>query len=250
MKPWHEQDAFWEDLEGHLFSPARLEQTAGEVDQVLALAGVKPGATVLDLCCGPGRHSMELAHRGFAVMGVDRTRRYVEEARRNARARGLSSAQFSVADMRSFRQPDAFDLVINLFTSFGYFEDPADDRRVMDNVYASLRRGGRFLIDTHGKESLAARFRPRDWYEEDGAIFLEERVVSQDWGWIDSRWNRLQADRRSEFRVSHRLYSAVELKRLARDAGFSEAVVFGALDGTPYDHRATRLVLLAAKGSA
>jgi len=247
MKPWHEQDAFWRDLAGHLFSPARLEQAAAEVDRVLALAEVKPGAMVLDLCCGPGRHSLELARRGFSVTGVDRTKLYVEEAQRNARERGLPSADFVLADMRAFREPEAFDLAINLFTSFGYFEDPADDRRVMENIHASLRSGGKLLIDTHGKESLAARFRPRDWYEEDGAIFLEERTLSQDWSWIDARWIRLEEEKRSEFRLSHRLYSAAELKELARQVGFSGTRVFGSMEGTPYDHRATRLVLLATK---
>lgn len=76
VKPWHEQDAFWQTMADKMFAAAQWEQAAIEVDQILALAEVPAGASALDLCCGPGRHSFELARRGFVVKGVDRTRSY------------------------------------------------------------------------------------------------------------------------------------------------------------------------------
>ena len=247
MKPWHEQDAFWETMAEHMFTPARMQQAAADIDQVLTLAATAPGSRVLDLCCGPGRHSLELARRGFSVTGVDRTRAYLDRAAAGAREMGLANVTFTQADMREFRQAAVFGLVINLFTSFGYFEDPLDDLRVMENIHQSLEPGGKLVMDVLGKETLAARFRPHDWYEEDGVLFLEDRVLSRDWGWIDTRWIRIQGSTRSEFTLSHRLYSAVELSSLARQAGFRETRAFGSLEGTPYDHRAGRLVLVATK---
>lgn len=230
-----------------MFTPARLQEAATDVDQVVRLASVHSGARVLDLCCGPGRHSVELARRGFVVKGVDRTKAYIERARLRARELGLESADFAIADMRAFREPNTFDLVINLFTSFGYFDDPTDDCLVMANIYDSLRVGGKLLMDVLGKEVLAGKFRFHDWYEEGGVLFLEERVLSRDWGWIDSRWIRIEGAQRTEFGLSHRLYSAAELSGLALQVGFKETRAYGSLEGIPYDHQASRLILLATK---
>ncbi len=70
MKPWHEQDAFWETMAFKMFAPQRWQQAATDVDQLLALVPLPGGSHVLDLCCGPGRHSLELARRGFVVTMV------------------------------------------------------------------------------------------------------------------------------------------------------------------------------------
>lgn len=247
MKPWHEQDEFWETMANHMFTPDRLRQAVADVDQVLKLTLVPTGARVLDLCCGPGRHTLELARRGFVVTAVDRTKAYLEGAQAVARKEALKSVTFVLQDMRTFREPEAFDLVLNLYTSFGYFSDPAEDRQVMQNVYDSLRTGGRLVLDVLGKEVLAAKFRPHDWTEENGALFLEERVLSRDWSWIDTRWIRIDSAGRTEFKLSHRLYSAAELSALAAQAGFPDVQAYGSFEGIPYDHTASRLVLVATK---
>ena len=79
--PWYENDVLWEKVERHIFSKWRLESATAEMDQLLELAGIAPGAAVLDLCCGVGRHSLELARRGFEVTAVDRTKLYLKRAR-------------------------------------------------------------------------------------------------------------------------------------------------------------------------
>ncbi|MBN2129914.1 MAG: class I SAM-dependent methyltransferase, partial [Sedimentisphaerales bacterium] len=149
--PWHEQDAFWQTFESVIFDQERLDLAPGEVEHIIRLLALKPGDTVCDLCCGVGRHSAELARRGFAVTAVDRTRRYLESACGRA-GDGDLSIEFVQEDMRDFCRPGGFDAVLNLFTSFGYFGARADDRRVVENAYRSLRPGGRFLIDVVGKE--------------------------------------------------------------------------------------------------
>ena len=98
-----------------------------------------------------------------------------------------------------------------------------------------------------GKEILARIFRERDWREEGGVMWLEERKVSKDWSWIDNRWILLRGDKRQEFRVSHRLYSAAELAALLRECGFGKVEIHGDLAGSPYDHTAERLVVVAQK---
>ena len=130
---WFEDDAFWETLEGFLFSQFRSSDvTVSEADQMLALVALPEGAAVLDLCCGPGRHVLEFARRGFQVTGVDRTEKYIETARAAAISEGLA-VELVQRDMRKFQRQQAFDLALNLFSSFGYFADEAEDLQVLQN---------------------------------------------------------------------------------------------------------------------
>lgn len=200
----------------------------------------------MDLCCGPGRHSLQLARAGFSVTGVDRTKIYLEQARRQAKKEKLK-VKLVHKDMRSFCRRDAFDAVINLFTSFGYFEDINDDRKVARNVYHSLKDKGVFLIQLMGKEVLASKFRERDWHERDNVLILEERKVCANWSWIENRWIMIKEGELEEFKVSHRIYSAVELAALLKDCGFATIDVYGDLSGAPYDRAAKMLVAVAHK---
>ena len=142
--PWHEDPTFRGTLEGLLFPPEKLDAAADELDALLSLADVG-GGRMLDVPCGVGRHAVELADRGFEVTGVDATGRYLETARRRAEEAGVDP-ELVGADMREFRRPEAFDLVLNVYTSFGYFEDRDDDRLTARNFHESLAEGGRLVM--------------------------------------------------------------------------------------------------------
>ncbi len=250
MSDWHSDDTFWETLSDWMFPPERWQMTGKEVDHILALLNLPKGASILDMPCGPGRHALELARRGFHVTGVDRTAAYLDRARRQAEAEGLH-VEWVEADMRAFRRPNAFDAILNLFTSFGYFEDPAEDRRVAENFFASLKPGGQLLMEMMGKEVLARIFQERDWREdESGALLLEERKITRNWGRLENRWILIRDGQRREFRLSLRLYSAVELTALLAGVGFIELEAYGSLAGEPYDQTARRLTVLARKPAA
>lgn len=230
-----------------MFTEERWTRAPAEVDQIVKRLRIKPGARVLDLCCGPGRHSIELARRGFRVTGVDRTRTYLDDARKLARKEKVD-VEFVRSDMRRFRRPRAFDAVINMFTAFGYFRRPADDVRVAENIAASLKPGGVLLMELMGKERLAKIFTPRGWHRDPGgAIILEERWVTDDFSWVENQWTIIRKGRTRTYSVEHRLYSAAELKALLRKAGFRRARACGSLDGAPYDDKAERLVVVAVK---
>jgi SAM-dependent methyltransferase len=243
---WYEDDLFWETFGPEMFNTERLQATSTEVDQLTALLKLEPGAAVLDLCCGIGRHSLELARRGYEVTGLDRTENYITRARQQANDESLS-VNFIIGDARRFCQLDSYDAAINMFTAFGYFEDQADDLRVLLNVHASLKRRGKLLIDIMGKEILARIYKARDWHQSDNGIFLRESEVDCAWSWIKNRWLLIKDGKTYEHKFGHRVYSAVELSNLLYKAGFSQVEVYGSLDGTPYDHEAQRLVTVAAK---
>jgi SAM-dependent methyltransferase len=150
---WFENDDFWRDFYPFMFADERFAATPDELDRILALTQCS-GGSVLDLCCGPGRHSVELARRGFQVTGVDRSPFLLAKAREHA-ARSGAPVEWIEQDMRNFVRPASFDLACSLFTSFGYFEDEQDDLRVLRNIHQSLKENGVFIMEMLGKERLA-----------------------------------------------------------------------------------------------
>jgi SAM-dependent methyltransferase len=247
MTHWHQDDAFWDQMGPLLFTKAQWESAPDEVERAVKLLELPDSAAVLDIPCGPGRHALELARRGFRVTGVDRTRAYLDEARRLASDESLS-VEWVEADMREFRREAAYDAVLNLYTSFGYFGDPAEEIQTAGHFWASLRPGGRLLMDMMGKEVVARIYQERDWQElDDGVLFLQERRPIRDWRGFDIRWIAIRGAQRHEQRFTLQLYSAAELVALLRDVGFDLVTVYGSLDGVAYDHRAARLIVMAQK---
>lgn len=243
---WHEDREFWETFQDVLFPPESFEQAATQVDQFVELLDLDAPASILDIPCGVGRHAVELAERGYAVTGVDATPAYLETARERASAAGVD-LEFVEGDLREFRREEAFDVVLNLYTSFGYFEDRADDERVARGFYRSLKPGGRLLMDLASKETLASRFEARTWEERDGTYVLFEREITDAWSWIENRWVLVEGGDVRTFSVSHRLYSAYELSQLLADAGFQGISQYGNLEGDAFDQDAERLLVVAEK---
>ena len=246
---WFGNTDFWRDFGPLMFDQGRMRGTPAEVDAVLGLLELEGGA-VLDLCCCPGRHVLELARRGFTVTGVDLDAAFIDQGRVTAAGEGLD-AEFLQLDAREFVRPSSFDAALSMYTSFGYFQDLYDDRRVLANLHASLREGGVLLIETMGKEAVALSFRRRNWYypaDFPDDIFLLENHVVGAWERLDMHWKIIRPDgTRSEQVLSVRLYSALEMASLLRDAGFSEVGIFGDLEGSPYNEDASILVAVARK---
>jgi SAM-dependent methyltransferase len=247
MPAWYEDDTFWETFGPSIFTAERTSQTAAEVGAIIALLQLKPGSMVLDLCCGPGRHSLEFARRGFLVTGVDRTSSYLEQARERTLSEHLS-IEFLKSDMRSFVRQDTFDAALNFLTSFGYFEDPTDDFKVAQNLALSLKVGGKFLLEANGKEIVARNFQERRWRRNnDGTFLLEEARIGNGWDLVKMKWILAGDGMTKEFALSVRLYAASELIALLKRAGFREARAFGDVSGVPYDDKAKRLVVVALR---
>jgi hypothetical protein len=98
-----------------------------------------------------------------------------------------------------------------------------------------------------GKEVLARIFQERDWEEHGELLLLEERKILRDWSWVENRWILIDGERRTEYNVSHWIYSASEIQSMLEGCGFSNVSFYGALDGSPYDLSAKRLIAVARK---
>lgn len=266
MKSFNESPEFWDDMGDTLFPPERIAAADPEIDALLALLQVDRPLDVLDMPCGVGRHSIALARRGHRVTGVDRTASYLERARRHAADAGLApdAVRWLAGDMRQFDEPARYDLVVNLWTSFGYGPGRDDDRRAAQAFFSALRPGGRLLMDLAGKEVVVRRLQTHRWHPRaDGVIVLEQARAVEDFRRIEQRWITIippgvgaspapaqppQGMARYVERCgSLRLYSACELADLLEGVGFIDCRAFGSAQGTPYDHEAQRLVLIAQR---
>lgn len=255
MGGWFEEEDFWANFAPLMFDGKRWAEVPAIVDGLdarLAEAGagaprIGPGLKVYDSCCGPGRHSLELARRGCAVTGVDITPGYLDAAEESASDEGLD-IEFIRADVREFARPGAFDLALNLFTSFGYFETREEDLAFLSGVRESLRPGGHFVIDVLGKECAVRDFLKSEWFEREGRLACSEYSIEGAWEYLVNRWVVVAEGKSFERRWKQRLYSAVELGEALRSVGFDGPIrFFGNMDGIPYDHEAWSLVVFASR---
>ncbi|MDR1057938.1 MAG: class I SAM-dependent methyltransferase [Treponema sp.] len=262
---WFNDEYFWECYAPVMFDDKRWAEVSAAADGVTRLArlnlygadsggaekGARPaereGVKVLDLCCGFGRITAELARRGFTAAGVDLTESYLRTAREDAAHENLD-IEYINADARSFRRPGAFDLAVNLYISFGYFEDPKDDRLMLRNVFESLKPGGTLIMETLGKEIAVRDFTRNEWFRRAGFLVLTEYEPVDSWGGLKNRWILIDSEgKRIEKTFTQRLYGATELRSLLRETGFSQVELYGNWDEAPYDEGAETLIAAARK---
>lgn len=250
--PWHDSDEFWTLTGPGMFTPEKVAAADAEVDWILRTTGLDTPAAfaprALDMPCGVGRHALALARRGLDVTGVDRTAPYLDIAR--SRTPPDLAIDWRLDDMRAFDGAGRYDLALNLYTSLGYFEDPAENLRVLQNLRRALRPGGHLVVDALGKEVLARVLMPTQWQDlPDGSMELREARIIDDWRRVDNRWIIITAaGRRIEHRVIHWLYDAAELRRMMESAGFVNLRCFGSLAGGAYGPTASRLVIIGEAG--
>ncbi|MFE4663534.1 class I SAM-dependent methyltransferase [Streptomyces sp. NPDC056716] len=240
-----QDDDFWTEFHDFLFSEQRHTQAADLLGGS-PLLDFPAGARVLDLCCGPGVFTVPLARRGYAVTGVDLSPAMLERARKLAADAGVG-VTYVRADAREFTAPGGFDVALNLFTSFGYFEDPADNARVLRTLYDCLAPGGTLLLDLAGKELLARRVTPPKVVTRGEDLMVQTDTVLDDWARLRSDWVLVRGERVTRATLVWFVYSAVELRRMVAEAGFGRVEVFGGFDGRPYDENAERLVVRATR---
>jgi SAM-dependent methyltransferase len=256
-KEWFNDAEFWEQYAPIMFDENRWAEVPEVADGVTRLAGLnlydiekiekkRRPPRLLDLCCGFGRITLELARRGWAASGVDITKSYLSAAREDAVYEGLK-IEFIEKDVRAFRRKGAFDAAVNLYNSFGYFEDPHDDLLFTRNAFSSLKDGGAFIIEVLGKEIAVRDYTEAEWFERAGFIVLTESTPVDSWASIWNRWILLRNGERREKVFIQRLYAASELRRLLLDAGFASVEIYGGWDESPYDENARTLIAVGRK---
>jgi SAM-dependent methyltransferase len=255
---WFNDTDFWERYAPVMFDENRWAEVPAVADGVTRLSRLdlynldrfpRHGPRVVDLCCGFGRITLELARRGFAAAGVDITGSYLEAAREDAAYEGLK-IEFIRKDVRAFKRKEAYDTAVNLYNSFGYFEDPGDDFLFVKNTFHSLKPGGAFIIEVLGKEVAVRDYVEAEWFERNGFTVLTESTPVDSWSSVWNRWIIIKGGERREKVFIQRLYAASEFRRLLLEAGFAETEFYGDWDESPYDENARMLIAVGRKGTS
>jgi len=250
---WYLNEQLWRDFYHCMFSPEDFQRAEDQTSAMLNLLGLMP-QTVLDLGCGPGRHTLPLARSGCDVTAIDTSAFLLQRLREQLQQHKLDedddlSIHIEQADMRSFSSAQAFDLVVCLWSSFGYFDTPEDNQQVLQHSHDNLRQGGRLVIDVAGKETLLRELQPVHADEfEDGSLLITRPVLIDDMTRMDVEWLLLRSDdsvARTHF--THFIYSAAELRQMLVQAGFSAVQFYGDWDGSDYDLDVDRLIVVAEK---
>jgi len=227
-------------------SPAALAKAPAEAAFVLERLKLKTGSALLDLCCGPGRHSVEFAKKGLAVTGFDFSPEYLAEAAARAKKRGVR-LRLLRGDMRHLKFKAEFDAAVNLFTSFGYFPDLSGDLRTLRGAARALKPGGLFLLDVVNGAYIRRNFRERGWEDLGDHFLLEDSELTPDG--LHTTWTRLpkKGGSVSSRTFFTRLYDEQRISAALKKAGLKPLKFWGDFNGRPLSDKSVRLICLAKK---
>ncbi len=210
-----------------------LKQTREHVEFLRKALGLRPEHKILDLACGFGRHSLELATMGYDVTGLDQSHDYLVEARQAARDRNLQ-VRFEEQDMRQMAFDGGFDAVLSLATSLAFY-DEATNLDILVRVHKTLRPGGAFFFDQGNIFWLVKNHVPQHYLFDAGTCILSSRQTKETpAGKIESGWDL-------------RFYHLPELKSLLGKIGFAFVQCFGDFDGSEFAADSKRLITIWRK---
>lgn len=222
------------------------ERTAQEVDFILSQLGLPPGARVLDVGCGPGRHSIELAGRGHHVLGIDPSPAMIEAARSRAAKAGVAPKFRQIAG-EDFESEPHFDAAICLFTTLGQISARGENSGLVRRVYDALRPGGTFVVETPQRDvaiaqlKAAERFGAGDRYTDVTRRYdAADHTVTEVFEVVSPEVTR-------RYLLRYRLYSRTEMADLLQRAGFTLVATFGDYEGNPLEPDGAAMLWIARR---
>jgi len=260
QKWWSEEYDFFGDFymrgddskEGYLvLKKQNLKQrTLTEVDGVIRLLDLKPKSKILDIPCGYGRHSIELAKKGFIITGSDLNAKFLSIAKKEAE-KNSAKIQFIKENMLDINYNSEFDTVINMFYSFGFFENDEDNFKVLQNFFKALKPNGQFLMHT----DINIPFIKSGKYEYNETRTLSNNDVLK----IVEKYNSLtkringfwilkdKNNKEIKKEYSVRVYTKNEFINLCIKAGFRFCRVYSDWDKKPYSKKSQNMIVVATK---
>lgn len=230
---------WWKELYGgdtyfSIFAPFITEdKTKKQVDFIVEKLNIHKADKILDLCCGTGRHSLELSRRGYEVVGQDWSENYLAQARNSAKREKLS-VDFFQSDMRHIDGHESFDIIINMFTSFGYFDNDYENELVLKEVEKALRPNGLFLLDLINPTQLIRFPIPVTWHEDKSTdeIIIRERYIDFFTWRLEETCSVFTSSGCKKFSISYRLYTLAELKNMLIRNGLIFERAYGDYNGS------------------
>jgi SAM-dependent methyltransferase len=214
---------------------------------------LKKNAKVLDLACGNGRHSLLFAREGLNVTGIDLSQYLIRLARKRLRkeySKYKRNLKFAIRDMRNFSFTERFDLAVNIFTSFGYFEKDSDNEKVIKCVSRCLKENGYFVLDFLNKENLKNNLVPYSQAKSQDRILLQVRRIAQNFVskeiMIVGKEDETYEFKKYKERI--KIYSLSNLSTMFNKYKLRIIKKLGNYDGEAFDrNNSPRLILIAQR---
>lgn len=244
----HWYESFFQGLSVEMWEAVTTpEMTLAEVNFFERVLSVEPGARILDIPCGGGRHAIEFARRGYRMTGFDISAQFLEIARANAAAAGVS-IDFHQGNMK--HPPDGpFDAAYCYGNSFGYLTHE-DTVAFLAGMARALRPGARFLLETGtAAETILPTFQPLSEYTFGGIRMRTERAYRFRDSVIESVYTFSRDGLEESHRLEQAVYTTGEICRMLQAAGFSVVHLYAGTDETPIQLGASRRLLLVAERS-
>lgn len=232
----------------NLDTPQLHQQAKKEINFLYKTLKMRKGETVLDLPCGTGRHSNYLAKKGLEVTGVDISTACLKRAKKNFKHENISFQKGDMADLSKFE--GRFDYVLNLFTSFGYFQTDKENEKVLRQMVSSLKEGGKIVIHLINRDWLLKVYRPVDWHQKGDLFLSESRKYDSSNNYNESNLIVLNEKTGKAKRYYHRcrLYTKTEIVELFKKVGLKKIKVFGNYLGEAYKkHESTHPFYIGEK---
>lgn len=243
---------WWDELFGEDFSRANPRLTEAQIDQEATFIeeslGMAPGAVVLDLGCGAGYHAVELASRGYGIVGYDLSLHQLSLAQEVAHEHG-QKLNFMQGDMRDMAFEEVFDSIYCWNTTFGYYEEEKNVQ-VAQRIFAALKPGGTVLLDVANRDFVVMNQPSSVWYEGDSCVCMDDMSVDFFTSRLRVKRSLILDDGRTrECHYSIRLYSLHELGRILHDIGFrvTEASGHPSMPGVFLGQSSPRILILAQR---
>jgi 2-polyprenyl-3-methyl-5-hydroxy-6-metoxy-1,4-benzoquinol methylase len=237
--------------EGYLIEKKQTldERTKSEVDGVLKLLSLKSGADILDCPCGYGRHSIELARRGYEVTGSDINSVHLQKAVEDAKINSVD-VTFNKESMLDLKYPSQFDVVVNMFYSFGFFDTDGENEKVLKNFLNTLKPGGKLLMHTDVNIPRILTGQYKEDEERNLATGKTLRVIDSydsETKRINGAWIIKSEGKEKKKDYSVRVYTKKEFEELCRKVGFSSVNTYSDWQGNKYSENAEDMIVVAIK---
>jgi SAM-dependent methyltransferase len=255
IQPWFKE---WFNTQEYLDLYKHRDDTDAAKIIKLLFENIKlpKNAKVLDLACGNGRHSVLFAKKGFSVTGIDLSGYLIskaEEKRKKEYSKYSKRLKFEIGDMRHIRHKNEFNLVVNLFSSFGYFDNEKDNFDVLKSIARALVHGGYFFLDFLNSGYLLNNLVPYDVKKERGKTIVQIRSFIN--GFVEKNIiiikNNPSAGKSpvvNRYKEKIRLYSISDFRKMFAQNGLNILKVFGSYSGNSYNNeKSERLIILAQK---
>lgn len=238
-KSWFE--SWFDSPYYHLLYANRNEDEADAfLVRLLGAIDARPRGTVLDLACGAGRHARVMSRLGYSVTGVDLS---VESI---SKARSLSGDEkYEVGDMRTFELGARFDCIVNLFTSFGYFENAEDNARVLERVFEHLEDNGTFVLDYFNAKRVLSKMIGQENKKMGNVHFSISKEVRN--GHICKGIKITEGTEEFQFEERVQLFYFQDFEKMLEISGFDVQHVFGSYKLEPFTSESPRLIIVAKK---